>query len=182
MNYLFAAASGICFAVFAWSVARVFRKPQGAPLKMHLLSLSATICWLVQLWVMLQRPMLLAAAVAGLIFYMLSLLLFFSALKIAAAHRFNVAFTATEPERIVKEGPYAFIRHPLYSAYLLFWMGGAVATLSLVAAATVILMFAVYRAAIKQEELEFAAGSNAAEYANYKKSAGVLMPRIAARF
>jgi protein-S-isoprenylcysteine O-methyltransferase Ste14 len=65
----------------------------------------------------------------------------------------DVAFTGTGPERLIRNGIYARVRHPLYLAYLLYWLGWAAALAAAWPAVLGLAVFAgLYVLAARQEE------------------------------
>ncbi len=84
--------------------------------------------------------------------------------------------------RVVREGPYTRLRHPMYTANLLWSAGFALTLLSppLAAAAVLVLTLAVYRAR-EEERLFLASAHLQREYARYLGTTGRFLPRIAVR-
>jgi protein-S-isoprenylcysteine O-methyltransferase Ste14 len=87
-----------------------------------------------------------------------------------------------EDQPIVDQGPYARIRHPLYSANLFVGLGLLLAFLSawLVVPAIVIVVLAVRRASA-EEEMFLRSPRLGARYAEYVARTGRFLPRRAAR-
>lgn len=167
-----------CFVSFSWSILKVFQKPDGMPSLMSLLSLAGLASWAFQIHALLTKPLTVLGVASGVGLFISSLVLFVWSIKVAARNSFNVAFTETAPSVVVTDGPYRFIRHPLYSSYLLFWLGGAVASQSMLVSVSVVAMLVLYVIAIRQEEKEFSDSGLSEEYLSYKQSAGALFPRL----
>jgi protein-S-isoprenylcysteine O-methyltransferase Ste14 len=113
----------------------------------------------------------------GIALYSVSLTLFLSAIE--SARRTPLARTFVyEPkcDTILQNGPYRFIRHPIYLSYSLAWLAAPVATHSLVLGATALLMIGCYVASAHEEERRLAVGRHAAEYEKYRARTWRMIP------
>jgi protein-S-isoprenylcysteine O-methyltransferase Ste14 len=121
------------FIVYGWAIKAFFARPDGMPPRMLLLSRLAGMtaaCHLV--WLSagpLARPP--GPTVAAAI-YATGLALFAWACHETWRRPLPLAFSLTSPAEFVRTGPFAFVRHPFYTAYALTWVAGVVATGSLV--------------------------------------------------
>jgi protein-S-isoprenylcysteine O-methyltransferase Ste14 len=79
--------------------------------------------------------------------------------------------------RVVSSGAFRYVRHPLYSACLLFYLGLAVSTASIFSFGLFVLIFIFYNYIASYEErwLDEKFGQ---EYGKYKKGTGKWVPRI----
>ncbi len=84
------------------------------------------------------------------------------------------------PDYIVSNGAFRYVRHPLYLASLLTYLGLAIATLSLVSVGllVVILGFYSYIASYEEQLLQMRFGE---EYQTYKRRTGKWLPRLRPR-
>lgn len=88
----------------------------------------------------------------------------------------DVAFTGSGPERLIREGIYARVRHPLYLAYLLYWTGWAAALAAAWPAVIGIAVFAgLYVLAAKQEEA-YLRSRFARDFQDHHQSTGLFWP------
>jgi protein-S-isoprenylcysteine O-methyltransferase Ste14 len=92
--------------------------------------------------------------------------------------RFGVGWGDHVPEKLCEAGPYRFIRHPIYLAYLVAFLAAFVAlphwiTLSVLAATV-----ALFTHAARNDEATIATSALAAEYADYRNRAGLFWPRF----
>lgn len=162
---------------YIWSVRNHFvsdKMPPGA----WIISLSvsaSTILMLVLTWAM---PQPLFAHIAGLAIQLCSLWLFYAAIKASRKARLRFVFDPEHPHSLVNEGPYRFVRHPFYVSYSIFWFGWAVATWSVWAIPSVIILLWLYISAARMEERNFAASSLSADYAEYSRRTGFFLPRL----
>jgi len=100
-------------------------------------------------------------------------------LRTTRANPPTLAYTEDTPKAIFfQSGPYRFVRHPFYSAYLLFWLATALADPGLVGALLLLAPVAVYFAAARHEEAKFARSDCAAGYQLYRPQAGMFLPRL----
>jgi protein-S-isoprenylcysteine O-methyltransferase Ste14 len=81
------------------------------------------------------------------------------------------------PTGLVSTGAFRYVRHPLYLASILFYLGLAVSMASLFSLAllVVILIFYNYIASYEEKLLEVRLGE---DYKSYKKRTGKWVPRI----
>jgi protein-S-isoprenylcysteine O-methyltransferase Ste14 len=88
-----------------------------------------------------------------------------------------VASHHERPEGVVSTGAFRYVRHPLYLASLLFYLGLAVSTASLFSFAllVVIFFFHDYIASYEEERLFDKYGE---DYGAYKKRTGKWVPKI----
>jgi protein-S-isoprenylcysteine O-methyltransferase Ste14 len=114
--------------------------------------------------------------------YFLAARLFFSAMYANRERPLTVAFTNDTPRHLVTGGPYGYIRHPFYVSYCLTWLASAVATHNPVLVAIFFCMTLVYSCAARFEEFKFAKSELASEYARFRLSTGIFLPRWEAMF
>jgi protein-S-isoprenylcysteine O-methyltransferase Ste14 len=107
--------------------------------------------------------------------------LFWSALRATRNRNFGVVFGGTVPQEVVKEGPYRYIRHPLYTAYLLNWIGCSVLAGSMILSLGTLAIASLYAFAARSEERDLLSSPLGKSYAEYKRNTGLLLPRVRAR-
>lgn len=106
--------------------------------------------------------------------YVVALCFFWWSVPQAARARLHIAFTNVTPGTLLVDGPYAYVRHPLYASYLLYWIAGAFISGWLWA--SVFVMGCFYFTAMRQEEESFRISPLAASYEAYKRKTGALFP------
>jgi protein-S-isoprenylcysteine O-methyltransferase Ste14 len=165
----------ICFAAFSWGVKKHFRSTGAMPLGMKLTSLLSLVLFTGFLW-------LIAQGASGL--WLVSLGLFTASLAVfaaaVAASRYTpptLAFDTDSPNFLLQHGPYRYVRHPFYLAYVLFWLGTAVAVHSMLGWIAPLAMTALYIEAASREERKFASSDLAGAYKAYRARAGMFWPR-----
>lgn len=117
------------------------------------------------------------AQLVGVALELLGLWLFWATIRESKAARLRFAFDSEQPHGLLTTGPYSRIRHPFYASYLIVWSGWALATWSVWALIPLAAMIGIYAAAATFEERLFAATPLAAEYASYRKRAGLFWPK-----
>jgi protein-S-isoprenylcysteine O-methyltransferase Ste14 len=85
--------------------------------------------------------------------------------------------TLKEGHRLIRSGPYAFVRHPIYTGMLLGCVGAALVAGEWRGVLAVVLLLAAHsRKALREERL--LAMEFGEEYAAYRRSTGFLFPRL----
>jgi protein-S-isoprenylcysteine O-methyltransferase Ste14 len=81
------------------------------------------------------------------------------------------------PNHVVDTGPFRYVRHPLYLAALLGYVGTAISSLSLISFALLIPIFAFYSYIASYEEKLLEARFGEA-YREYERRTGKWLPRV----
>ena len=179
MHILFTAITGLagltCFAAFSWAVKKHFRQTGAMPPGMKLTSgLSllgfAWFAWHLTAGVSQAWPLVLALFAA-------SYGVFSWAIRATRRTPPTLAFDTDQPSFLLRHGPYQYVRHPFYLAYLLFWCATALAAQSLLAWAAPVIMATLYFEAATREERKFAESELSNAYAAYRAQAGMFLPR-----
>lgn len=173
---MIASLGAACFTCFTWGTLRHFvgkDKEWGGTWAISILSLCGFGCFL---WRVLSRPLSPRWTVACILFAV-SVGLWGWALATTWLTPPTLAFTDDEPHLLLSAGPYRWIRHPFYSAYLMFWIGTAAVTRDLSGWIVVLILGAVYVVAARHEEGKFARSTLADRYATYAARTGMFLPR-----
>lgn len=180
---LLVAAALVCFSSFAWAMKKLFRRPAGTTIAIILTSGCAVACALAHLFA-LSRPahIHLASALVAALLYMLALAVFWWAVATIRRRPLPFAFTPATPAFLITGGPYRYVRHPFYTAYLLAWLAGIIGTGQPWLLLTLGIMGALYAMAARLEEAGFRASPLASAYATYRQSTGGFIPRIRTLF
>ena len=123
-----------------------------------------------------ERP--LAGSVAGEVITVAG----FACIAVAALGRlwtslFIAGFKDTE---LVRRGPYAALRHPLYALSLLAMLGVGLASRSLVLACGMVAVFGVLYARAAHREDAWLEGAHGADFERYRREVRALLPRWSA--
>jgi protein-S-isoprenylcysteine O-methyltransferase Ste14 len=183
LPYLRIALVGAAAAVFVWQMfgARfAFKQPDdknplSAPV---LIAIGANA---VDLFLACVAPLNTPFTVAGLAGLAASLALFEWARHSIRGRTFTVFFTDDTPQFLWKGGPYAYVRNPFYTSYMLAYASVAIALQSLAALVLLAGMMVFYHLAALREEQKFARSVLATDFEAYKRRTGRFLPRIVAR-
>ena len=116
--------SGIAgFGAFGWGVRGHFvgDKTPGGMQIVFALSLLGIAVFLFDLWQTSAR----IGGGPGFCLHLSAIVLFGWAVLATRQNRPALAFAGERPNHVFRSGPYAYIRHPFYTSYLLFWLGCA---------------------------------------------------------
>lgn len=91
----------------------------------------------------------------------------------------GLAFGPGAPVHLQTAGPYALVRHPFYTSYLLAFAGGWLAAGTPWLAPAVLLGGATYLGAARGEERAFLSGPLREPYLAYARRVGMFLPRLA---
>jgi len=92
--------------------------------------------------------------------------------------RFGLGWGEQVPDTLCDAGPYRRIRHPIYLAYMLASLAALVALPHWVTAAAFAAQVALFTHAARSDEARIAQSPMAADYAAYRRRAGMLWPRV----
>jgi protein-S-isoprenylcysteine O-methyltransferase Ste14 len=158
-------------AAFSWGMACFFEKPSGHTRHTIGVAIAGLGCAGAQVWAIAASTPVVWRGLIAILLYVSAISLFFWAVR-ACRQRLTAIFVRDEPRMIVREGPYRHLRHPFYTAYILFWSAGWIASGSCLALVSAIVMSSIYVLAAAQEEAWLRASSLAAEYADYCRRTG----------
>lgn len=167
----------IIFVWISWAVKYHFVADR-MPLGMKFISFLSIIGIVSFGWLLLTDGQSERCLIASLIIFALSAVVFWRALVATLEQQFGLAFDAKTPERFVSTGLYRYIRHPFYTAYLLFWLGCTIATAHLVSLSILLMLGLLYTITALREENSFAASQFSDAYANYRNKAGLFWPKF----
>ncbi len=162
---------------FAWGLRGHFvgdRTPGGVYV-INALSLAAAAVFLFSVWTT-DVPDWRRAA--GFLLHLSAIALFVWAIRATRQNRPALAFAGKRPDHVFSWGPYAYIRHPFYTSYLLFWLGCVVATSSLVMVVLFVALAATYTLAALGEERSFLRSSMHDEYEGFRNATGFFWPKF----
>lgn len=110
--------------------------------------------------------------------FVAGLVLFEWARRTIRGQYFSWVFAADTPTFLFSAGPFAYVRNPFYTSYLLT-MGATVLMLpNLFRAAVFLAMVIYFHAAALHEERKFARSALATDYERYKQSTGRFLPKL----
>ncbi len=146
-------------------------------LKMRILAVSATFTMVAHLLGMIAIPQpSYSFRIVGIALLCLALSLHLWSLYVARSARLGIAFSNSTPNQIIRSGPFAIVRHPIYLSYLMAWSGGALCINALWPWVFVIMLLVQYVMAIQREEQWLLSSEMSAEYRQYQRTVGALFP------
>jgi protein-S-isoprenylcysteine O-methyltransferase Ste14 len=168
---LFAAISAMKFHFVSQTM------PKGM-LFISVLSAAGAFTFAALLWL---YPQPTSPLVLALLLFALSGTLFLRTLLVTRSLKLKIAFDPDPPTTFTQNGPYKYIRHPLYAAYILFWLGCAAATMHPLSLAVLVILTLTYTSAALGEEHAFHNSEYAKAYAIYGESTGFFWPKLWSR-
>lgn len=91
--------------------------------------------------------------------------------------RFHIAFSGDVPDAVCEEGPYAFVRHPVYLSYMLAFLAVPIAFPMLATLAILVFNVGLYLHAARDDERSLAESGLGEAYAAYRRRTGMFFPR-----
>lgn len=169
--------AALTFASFLWAVRAFFVRHGDMHPGMRLIAVGGLATMLAQTAAFAWAPAVpRSAAAIGVCMYLLSLVVFWSAVVAHQRRPPAIAFSDVAPHQLVTGGVYGVVRHPFYLAYTLAWIGGVAATGQLWLLASVFGMGVLYVQAASAEEAAFASGPFAEVYADYQARTRMFAP------
>jgi len=169
-----------CLASFGWAMRKFFVQPAGMTAGMKMTKACGIAFAIHHFVTILVTPEITAErGAAGAFLYLSSLGLFWWAIRTSAKHPLSAVASPDLPAHLVEEGPYRFIRHPLYFSYLLTWFAGLIATGRWWLIPSVVVMAIIYFNAASLEERKFARSPLAGAYRAYQSRTGLFVPNPA---
>jgi protein-S-isoprenylcysteine O-methyltransferase Ste14 len=167
----------VCLASFGWAMQKFFLQPAGLTAGMRVIKVCGIAFGIIHLAAIIATPDISTVrGLGGAVLYLSSVALFWWAIRTSTGKPLSAAFSPDLPTHLVAQGPYRIIRHPLYCAYLIFWVAGWVATGRMWLAPTILVMLVIYVVAAAEEERKFARSPLAEAYQQYRARTGLLFP------
>lgn len=171
-------ASILNFGLIVAGYFGLWRRPEGIPLAMHVVSVLSTALNISIMILLAQSKSPLWAYWAGTAIYLLSIVIFLWSAYAIRRQRLSIAFSEDKPEFLIQHGPFRYIRHPFYLSYSLCWIAGGVATLNPILPPFIALMIVIHGITAWREERKFEGTPLADDYAEYRRRAGMFWPKL----
>ncbi len=133
--------------------------------------------WILMVQVQRAQPFL-PLAIPGAAFLVGSLVLFQWASNSVRGKFFSYIGDSDTPQFVFQGGPFAYIRNPFYTSYMLANIAVAVMYPNWITAATTLAAFAIFWRAAAYEERKFDKSPCAAEYRAYLTRTGRFFPKL----
>jgi protein-S-isoprenylcysteine O-methyltransferase Ste14 len=168
----------ISLVIYAHAIQKTFVRSDGVRMGMRLLQILGAGAGVAHLWALFTFDLRLPATLVATMSYLAGLGVFAAARNVTAVRRLSLAYSLDMPTFLINQGIYRYIRHPFYSAYILTWLAGVIAAPGLWVIASTLVMIVLYARAALLEEQKFAASALAEDYAAYRLTAGMFLPRL----
>lgn len=168
---------------FAWGARCFFTRPSDLSRERKIMVATSRACVILQVAVLAWPGTVQDLFGAfGIVMFSLSLALYCLSIGVTLSQPLSIAHSDDLPRHLVTIGPYRYLRNPFYSAYLLAWFGGVVASgwLWFWLLPTALVHLLLYFRAAREEERKFARSPLAAEHAVYVRQTGMFFPRWSA--
>jgi protein-S-isoprenylcysteine O-methyltransferase Ste14 len=169
---------GCAFSSFGWGVLHFFRKPSGPTGRTVSVAALGCIFGVWHLAALATSTVGRLPLCTGIALLAASMTIFWWAVRACESRRLTAIFESDVPVHLVRRGPYQYVRHPFYASYTMFWLAGWIASDSFLALVSALIMFGIYLDAIRKEERKFSSSPLAADYAEYRRHAGLMLPRL----
>jgi protein-S-isoprenylcysteine O-methyltransferase Ste14 len=127
------------------------------------------------LWTGLFHILPWQRALPGALFAILAITLYEWSRRTILGRNFHVALAGEVPDAVATSGPYTYMRHPIYTSYLLAFVGMAVAIPTLLAAVVCALNAILFVYMALDDERTLASSPLATAYDAYKARTGTLL-------
>jgi protein-S-isoprenylcysteine O-methyltransferase Ste14 len=166
------------FIGFGLALRVIFAAVDRPPLLTRLMVLIGSAFSVLHLWRLATAPLHVPGAMAAAALYIAGGALFAWAAHSIRGRNFRLAYVPAVPAAVFSRGPYRWVRHPLYLAYTLAWIAGAVALRDTQLLLSAGVMLGFYVGAAWREERQMLRGRTAEDYREYRQHTGMLLPRF----
>jgi protein-S-isoprenylcysteine O-methyltransferase Ste14 len=178
LHWILAATSAATVAFFCIGLTSYFERRSDRPGWVRLLHDTGALLALIQLvGVVLFEPRSDWLVFAGLALYLGAMLVFLSAIETARSMRMQRSFVDHPlPERLLTDGPFAWVRHPFYAGYMMGAVAPCVAIDHPALVVVALPMIAMVLNAAFREERIWLSSPRAEAYRQYQQRTGMFVP------
>lgn len=166
------------WAIFAVSLKFYFRSENNTNTTISFLGIAGAIAFFIIIIASLDPVDNPWALSAGIVLMASSAGLFLWTAVHASHARPAIAFSGSIPKQIFTDGPFRYVRHPFYTSYCLYWVGGGLISGLPFGPLPFLIMLPFYIAAAKGEEEQLTKGENGQKYKAYRDRTGFFWPRF----
>ncbi len=168
-----------CFASFLWGPLFVFKRQglRGAGAVGTSIGIVLMIVCQLAAIVLFYRhdPMRLACAS---VLYGLCIWTYWTAVAAVRGEELSYPFTSSAPAALITRGPFAWVRHPFYTSYLVSWVAGWIACGQWWLLLPMAIMAWLFARAANVEEEAFLRSDLVDDYRAYQRVTGRFLPRL----
>jgi protein-S-isoprenylcysteine O-methyltransferase Ste14 len=163
---------------FFWSTIRVFRgHPDFKALPFRLLQLNTIALWIAGPFLIWNSQVHQGFPIIIMI-QLLCLISFWKTSGIARENQFTAVYSKDTPVRLVRSGPYRYVRHPFYVIYMTCYISIAFVEFSLPYSLLTLSIISLYVHAAHTEEKKFEASGLSDEHKLYRSQTGMFFPKL----
>jgi protein-S-isoprenylcysteine O-methyltransferase Ste14 len=129
-------------------------------------------------WLGILIPIPVVNQVAAWPVFIASIALYEWARRTITGRRFGLALSDQVPEALCNEGPYRFVRHPIYLSYVLAFLAVLIALPHWITGLSFLFNLVLSIFAARSDERVLAASPLAADYAAYRERTGMFLPKF----
>ena len=129
-------------------------------------------------WLGIVKPIPVMKQIPAALVLLSSVTLYEWARRTISGRRFGLAFGDHVPEALCEEGPYRYIRHPIYLSYALAFLAVLIALTHWITALTCLFNLALCVISARNDEKVIATSKLAAGYLAYRARAGMFFPKF----
>ena len=171
----------LCFYYFLLAGGRTLKIKDGDDLQVAVAQVSFLSGLFGTIWLGIRMPVPIANAAGGAALMVCALLLFEWARHSVRDRGFRIAWSGEVPEGLCEQGPYRFVRHPLYASYIVAFAAQLVALPSWWTLVIFAFNAGLFIHAAFDDERSMARSELAADYAAYRMRTGMFLPRLGKR-
>lgn len=149
----------------------------GAKPGTNVVSIASLIGLAAVIYTIWTQPEIQLWSVLGVALQALSVFVFGWCIGTSGRRNLSLAGGESRSTRLLTEGPYAVVRHPFYTSYIIFWIGGVAIAFSIFTIASASLLIAIYSYVARRED-EVLAQRFAGEFAQWHDSTGAFIPKL----
>lgn len=115
--------------------------------------------------------------VIGISLQILSVFLFGWCIGISGKNTLGLALDQDrDSQRLITDGPYSLVRHPFYTSYIIFWIGGVAVASSIFTLLVTLALIAIYIYTARREDKVLAENFKD-EFPKWRDDTGAFFPR-----
>lgn len=181
VEYVYLLTLVLCFCSF-WYGSLKFFKQNVQIRRRHriLLRLGTIATWNLSYFFILfgPQPKTQLIIALGSVLNLVALVLFWVTMLYVKNRVFSVIFSQKSPDFLHLEGPYRYVRHPFYTAYLFVYVSVILSLWVWPLQLLCLILITYYVFAARQEEACFLKGPLAEQYLAYQALTGMFLPRL----
>lgn len=169
--------ASVTFIILGVAAAHFFRRPATVPgvLRTHqAFGIVAALAHIAALALTRGMPVVRMAVAGGV--YVIGLALFVWSQETVKHQPPSLTFAGVEPAHLVRDGAYAWMRHPFAVAFICIWLAAPLATFNTWVVASGGVMAASYVVAAYREEQAFLRSPLARDYRIYRATTAMFVP------